>query len=171
MAVPQLVNLFEAIERPVTPPQDRGRLPSRIRLQLQTMFHHPRPRISNTASSTPISSAQSSPTPSYRRYKPRAQSPTSDLMSLFTPSSATSSPSSYTRTHIRRQPSAIDLALEAERYAVGPENIGLGLFEPRPRAPSSSSSAGSQCSIMEFMNESNSAPVVLDGIAEVMEGA
>lgn len=73
---------------------------------------------------------------------------------------------------IRRQPSAIDLVLEAERSAVGAENIGLGLLEPRPRAPSSASTA-SECSIMEFMNEHQTPrigeAVVLDGIFEVME--
>jgi hypothetical protein len=61
------------------------------------------------------------------------------------------------------------MALEAERDAAGAENIGLGLFEPRPRAISAASSAGSQCSILEFMSETQPTPAVLDGIFEVME--
>ena len=170
MAVPQLPNLFEALERPNTPPQDRGRIPSRIRLQLQTMFSHSRPGPMSTRSSTPSSSVQSSPSPSYR-YRRHPQTPSTDLTSLFTPVSAASYSSSCTRGHIRRKPSAIDIALEAERHAIGPENIGLGLLEPRPRAASAESSTSSPCSIMEFMNESQPAPVVLDGIFEVMESS
>lgn len=168
MAVPQLVNLFEEVERPTTPPQDRGRFPSRIRLQLQTMFNHSRHRQSTTRSSTPSSSVQSSPSSSYR-FRRHPQTPSTDLTSLFTPPSATSSPSSITRRHIRRQPSAIDIVLEAERHAEGPENIGLGLFEPRPRATSAGSWTPALCSIMEFMNETQPTPAVLDGIIEVME--
>ena len=169
MAVPQMVNLFEALERPRTPPQDRGRLPSRIRLQLQTMFNHTRSRQSSPRS-TPSSSNQSSPSPSYRSYNRRTHTLSSDPSSLYCPQSVSSS-SSPTRSHARRQQSAIDVALEAERRAVGAENIGLDLLEPRPRALSSGSQASSQCSIMEFMNESQPTPAVLDGIIEVMEGA
>jgi len=82
---------------------------------------------------------------------------------------ASSSPPSQ----IRRQPSAIDLALEEEQMADHAESIGLGLLEPRPRAntASSMSSQGSQCSMMEFMNETMQTPVILDGIFEVMERA
>ncbi|KEF56946.1 uncharacterized protein A1O9_07136 [Exophiala aquamarina CBS 119918] len=77
------------------------------------------------------------------------------------------------RNQIRRQPSAIDLALEEEQMADHAESIGLGLLEPRPRAntTSSMSSQGSQCSMMEFMSETMQTPVILDGIFEVMERA
>lgn len=175
-----MVSLFETIERPSTPPHNnRQNVSSRIRLQLQTMFNHSssRSRSSLTRSSTPSSSSQSSPSPSYRSYNRHATSPSSDLSTLFSPRSAStlSSLSSFTSTHVRRQPSAIDLALEAERCAVGPENIGLGLLEPRPRGSTVSSitsgSTSSECSILEFMNETQNVPVVLDGIFEVMESA
>ena len=169
MAVPRLINLFEALERPSTPPQERGRMPSRIRLQLETIFSHSRSRQASPRTSTPSSSIQSSPSPSYRSYRQRTR-PYSDLTCLFTPIFTASSPSSFAAANARRQPSSIDMALEAERYATEAENIGLGLLEPRPRA-TSSSSAGSRCSIMEFMNESQPAPLVLDGIFEVMESA
>jgi hypothetical protein len=77
------------------------------------------------------------------------------------------------RSFIRRQPSAIDMALEEEQYADHAEIIGLGLFEPRPRANTNStaSSPASQCSMMEFMHESMQTPAILDGIFEVMEKA
>lgn len=89
--------------------------------------------------------------------------------------------------HIRRLPSSTDLALKAERSRAasntfGPENIGLGLLEPRPRAVSSGSLGseasgplvgriGGECSWMEFMSESEGCAreVVLDGIFEVLE--
>lgn len=74
------------------------------------------------------------------------------------------------RSFIRRQPSAIDLALEEEQFADEAEVIGLGLLEPRPRA-NTASSPSSTCSMMEFMNETMQTPVVLDGIFEVMERA
>jgi hypothetical protein len=168
MAVPQLVHIFEALERPSTPPQNRLRSPSKIRLQLQTMFSQSRTKAPS-ASSTPSSSARSSPSPSHRSYSRHVQTPASDLTSLFGPLSAASSPSSTTRRHVRRQPSAIDVVLEQERCAEGPENIGLGLLEPRPRAPTPVSAAAGQCSLLEFMTESQPVPAVLDGIFEVME--
>jgi hypothetical protein len=171
MVVPQLVNLFEALERPSTPPQERGRKPSRIRLQLQTMFSSSRSRSAISPYTTPSSSVRSSPSPSYRYYQRRSQIPSTDLSSLFTAPSTASSPCSPSRSHKRRQLSAIDVVLEAERGSIGAENIGLGLFEPRPRAISAASSTGSSCSILEFMNESQPTPAVLDGIFEVMESA
>lgn len=178
MAVMQPVSLFEEIERPTTPPHKQSNVSSRIRLQLQTMFHHQHSSRSKdsarSSTSTPSSSVHSSPTPSYRSYSPRSfpTSPASDLSALFTPLSTSRSPS-YTRlARLRRQPSAIDLVLEAERSAVGPETLGLALLEPRPRAPSSGSTS-SECSIMEFMNEHQTPrageAVVLDGILEVLE--
>lgn len=53
-------------------------------------------------------------------------------------SSFSSSPSPTTSAssgRIRRYPSTIDMALEAERSASGVEGIGLGMFEPRPLTP------------------------------------
>jgi hypothetical protein len=180
-AIMQPVSLFEAIERPTTPPQKQSNVSSRIRLQLQTMFTHQHSSRSKNTTRSPTStssSVQSSPTPSYRSYSPRSYpaSPTSDISALFIPLSASSQNPSYkSMGRLRRQPSAIDLALEAERFAVGAENIGLGFMEPRPRAPSSAAYSTSECSILEFMNEHQTPrrgeAVVLDGIFEVMESS
>jgi hypothetical protein len=181
-AIMQPVSLFAEIERPTTPPQKQNNVSSRLRLQLQTMFTHQHSSRSKSATRSPnstSSSVQSSPTPSYRSYSPRSYpaSPASDISALFTPLSASSHSSSQaSMARLRRQPSAIDLVLEAERYAVGAENIGLGFMEPRPRAPSAAStSSTSECSILEFMNEHQTPrrgeAVVLDGIFEVMESS
>ncbi|EXJ66310.1 uncharacterized protein A1O5_10462 [Cladophialophora psammophila CBS 110553] len=122
---------------------------------------------SSSSSSTPSSSVRSSPSTYFGSFAGRQRAPTND------DGSATLSPVSPLSTHnIRRQPSAIDLALEAERYADEVEIIGLGLLEPRPRANTTASTTSStQCSMMEFMNETMQTPVVLDGIFEVMERA
>ncbi|KIW31116.1 hypothetical protein, variant [Cladophialophora immunda] len=149
---------------------------SKVRLHLQTIFsHNPLHRSSAkspssgnmTSSSSTSSSVRSSPSSSYSSFGGRRRVPTNDLDSaILSPISALSSP------NIRRQPSAIDLALEAERYADEAEIIGLGLLEPRPRANTGASTASSaQCSMMEFMSETMQTPVVLDGIFEVMERA
>lgn len=58
----------------------------------------------------------------------------------------------------RRALSQIDLALESESRAEGFENVGLGLFEPRPRR----TTVSRQCT---------QGSVVLDGISEVLENA
>ncbi|OAL20429.1 hypothetical protein AYO22_08923 [Fonsecaea multimorphosa] len=120
-----------------------------------------------SSSSSSPSSIRSSPSSSYSSFGSRRRVPTNDLDSAIL--SATSPRSSR---RIRRQPSAIDLALQAEQYADEAELIGLGLLEPRPRANTGASTASSpQCSMMEFMNETMQTPVVLDGIFEVMERA
>jgi len=93
-----------------------------------------------------------------------------DLNTTLSPILTTSSASIPTN-YLRRQPSAIDLALEEEKYADQVEMIGLGLLEPRPRANTSSTISSPQCSMMEFMTETMQTPVVLDGIFEVMERA
>jgi hypothetical protein len=160
----------------------------KMKLSLHTMFNHDRsrsqsrPRSSRRTSRTPSglrSPLEPSPSPAYaflsRPYTPTSSSHNASMLSP--PSSTNRSPASSLngRPYIRRQPSAVDLALEAERFSVGPENIGLGLLEPRPRAASSvrhvTGSEG-MCSLMEVLGESrrSSAGVIaLDGIFEVLE--
>jgi hypothetical protein len=156
----------------------------KMKLSLHTMFTNRQSRSRSRHTSTAKPHLSHSPAPAYP-FLARPHTPTG----LFSPASVTSSstttsPSSSLRSHyaIRRHPSAVDLALEEERCAVGAENIGLGLLEPRPRAASltrsesdgdasSYASPQKECSLMEFMSESRrtfeTAP--LDGIFEVME--
>jgi hypothetical protein len=162
----------------------------KMKLSLHTMFNHDRSRSqsqsrsrsarrSSRAASTVRSPSDGSPSPAYpflsRPYTPTA-SP--NCASLLSPASSTNtSPASSlsSRPYIRRHPSAVDLALEAERSSVGAENIGLGLLEPRPLAAGSIRQIpGSEgmCSLMEVLGESRrSTPevVALDGIFEVLE--
>jgi hypothetical protein len=203
MTVASLVSLFESIDQRARVEQldDCTRLPQhpreafagsyndimasrKMKLSLHTMFTNKQSRSRSRHASTPKTNFSHSPAPAYA-FLARPHTPTG----LFSPvsvtsSSTTTSPSSSLRSHyaIRRHPSAVDLALEEERCAVGAENIGLGLLEPRPRAASlarsdsdrevgSYASLGKECSLMEFMSESRrtveTAP--LDGIFEVME--
>lgn len=184
MAVAQLVTLFETLNGEASvksmPRSFRKQTSSssRVRLHLQTIFfsHNPLHRSaksSSNMSSTSSSSVRSSPGSSYSSFGRTIRLPTNDLNSALSPTLTTSSVSSPTSSHIRRQPSAIDLALEAEKYADQAEIIGLGLLEPRPRANTASTitSSSTQCSMMEFMTETMQTPVVLDGIFEVMERA
>ncbi|KAJ9616294.1 hypothetical protein H2200_000012 [Cladophialophora chaetospira] len=127
---------------------------------------------SPTLSST--SSVRSSPSSTFSSFasRSRARAPTNDLDSaILSPVSPLTS--NTTQAYIRRQPSAIDLALQEERlYADEAETIGLGLLEPRPRANTASSTTSSHaCSIMEFMNETAVTPPVLDSIFDVLERA
>ncbi|KIX07285.1 uncharacterized protein Z518_01938 [Rhinocladiella mackenziei CBS 650.93] len=179
MAVAQLVSLFEALDKeaPIKPiPSSFRNQPSssRVRLSLQTMFSHSplrrSPKSSSNMSSTPSSSIRSSPSSTFSSFGSRVRIPPPDLNNTLSPTATTTSVSSP-RTYIRRQPSAIDLALEEEKYADEAEIIGLGLLEPRPGATISPSTSSAQCSMMEFMNETMQTPVVLDGIFEVMERA
>jgi len=146
---------------------------SRVRRSLQTIFsHNPlrRPsKASRAMSSTATSSIRSSPSFSFSNFASRACMP---MVSLdHTTSPTLSSSGSHSTRYIRRQPSAIDLALEEERYADPAELLGLGLLEPRPRANTFSTGPSTQCSMMEFISETTQAPVVLDSIFEVMERA
>ncbi|KAK5240662.1 hypothetical protein LTR40_013676, partial [Exophiala xenobiotica] len=118
--------------------------------------------------STAASSVKSSPSSSFSSFGDRVRMQALEhLNTAVSPILSTSRPSNF----IRRQPSAIDMALEEEMYADPVELIGLGLLEPRPRANTGASTPSSQCSMMEFMSESMQGPVVLDGIFEVMERA
>ena len=179
MAVAQLVSLFEAFDsephiKPITNSFRNQTSSSRVRLSLQTIFsHNPlhrSPKSSSNMSSTPSSSIRSSPSKSYSSFGSRTWIPTQDLNNALSSTSSASSTSSP-RKYVRRQPSAIDLALEAEKYADEAETIGLGFLEPRPRANTASTVSSTQCSLMEFMNETTQTPPVLDGIFEVMERA
>lgn len=167
MAVADLVRLFKSFDDS-TPYQSSSI--SNMKLSLETMFHSSRSRTrsnNSTPNSSPSSSLRS-PQSAYSRGRfPRPQLPSADLSSLFSPLSA--SPSSTVRLGVRRQPSRIDIALEEERFAEGPEHLGLGLFEPRPSA--CTPPPAEPCSLMEFMSESQPSSVALDGIFEVMESS
>ncbi|KAI1609449.1 hypothetical protein EDD37DRAFT_158278 [Exophiala viscosa] len=136
---------------------------SRVRLSLQTIFSHNllhrSPKRSAGKMSSSSSSVKSSPSSSFSSFGQGARMAALDLNTTFGPSSATSSPHSY----LRRQPSAIDVALEEERYADPVEMIGLGLLEPRPLAQSMPPSP------MELVHDHMQSPVILDGIFEIME--
>lgn len=100
-----------------------------------------------------------------------------------TSSSFSSSPSPTTTSsssgRIRRYPSTIDMALEAERSASGAEGIGLGMLEPRPTTPCTP--IGAKTSPFTLMNLTPTPdrrargetppppPVILEGIFEVLE--
>lgn len=105
--------------------------------------------------------------------------------SKFSPSSSfSSSPSptvSHTSARIRRYPSTIDMALEAERSASAAsiEGIGLGMLEPRPTTPacgtprtpvSMKSSPATPLFDRSLRGETPPPPpIVLEGIFEVLE--
>lgn len=109
----------------------------------------------------------------------------SPASSKFSPSSSfSSSPSpttSHTSARIRRYPSTIDMALEAERSASASsiEGIGLGMLEPRPTTPacatprtpvSFKSSPATPLFDRELRGETPPPPpIVLEGIFEVLE--
>jgi hypothetical protein len=177
MAVAQLVSLFEGLDhgasiKPMSSSFRTQSSSSRVRLSLQTIFsHNPlhrSPKPSKNMSATPSSFLSSSPSSSFSSFRSKSGAG-HDIENTLSP--MTASP----RGAIRRQPSAIDLALEEEQTADHAESIGLGLLEPRPRANTTSSmssqGSGSQCSMMEFMTETMQTPVILDGIFEVMERA
>ncbi|KIV97053.1 hypothetical protein PV10_00854 [Exophiala mesophila] len=145
----------------------RSHSASGVRLSLQTIFsHNPLQRSSKQRKlmATTPSSFNSSPASSFSSFTGKSREADGASQSTYT--------STYTkpRNLVRRQPSAIDLALEEEQSADHVELIGLGLLEPRPRA-NTGSSTSSQCSMMEFIAESMQSPTVLDGIFEVMERA
>lgn len=163
-----------------------------MKLSLHTMFHHDRSqsrsRSSRSGDSRSPSNARSpattiSPSPAYpflsRPYTPTGSPNNSALLSPSSSTNTSPSSSLSSRPYIRRQPSAVDLALEEERSAVGAENIGLGLLEPRPRAASGGSiirpattHGEGMCSLMEVLGESRRGTpevVALDGIFEVLE--
>ncbi|KAK5945755.1 hypothetical protein PMZ80_002963 [Knufia obscura] len=131
----------------------------------------------NTPSSSQLSPSSSSFSPS-----------SSFSYGGSTPSPTTSHGSGLGR--IRRYPSTIDMALEAERSASGIEGIGLGMLEPRPTTPAcgtpTRARSGSPSTPVfdrrvsegrlrgETPPPTNVAggvapPVVLDGIFEVLE--
>ena len=173
MAVGHLINLFESID-PQTPSMQESpsehTSTSRLRLSLRTMFHsslHRNQSPPSTASTSAPTSSSSSPSSSYRSYSRPFYGPTTDLNALLTPTSSPPSTISSARgRRLRRQPSTIDLALEAERCAIGIENLGLGLLEPRPAAytPVHATSLG------PGFGHDRAPSVVLDNIFEVMEG-
>lgn len=181
----------------------------RVRLSLQTMFRNPSVRQHREISSdnlddnfltTPTGRRKS---PAYKRIsRPNFNLPpgvtVADLLNLLeaefltTPlspscmsnasSSFSSSPSptaSSSSGRIRRYPSTIDMALEAERSASGVEGIGLGMLEPRPMTPATPRSIKATpitpipaTPIFDRKLRGDTPPpppVVLEGIFEVLE--
>lgn len=148
----------------------------KLRLSLQTMFRPQRASMNAPRITSPVSSTRSSP--SYKRIsRPFLNFPpemtVGDLQALlyaelyepYSPVSSSSiqstSPASSMRK-IRRYPSTIDMALEAERSAIGHESLALGLLEPRPVTPNLGMRVPST-------PVPTSSPAVLDGIFETME--
>lgn len=106
--------------------------------------------------------------------------------STFSPSSSFSSSPSPTISHdsarIRRYPSTIDMALEAERSAPSAsiEGLALGMLEPRPTTPALgtprtpvrfNSSPSTPIFDLQIQPETptSAPPVVLEGIFEILE--
>jgi hypothetical protein len=166
MAVSRLVTLFESIESRSAPKSRRFRTSASSRyfqpslpftdfglsLNMDILDSNPH----TTMTSTPSSSITSSPSSSLRTSKRYSHS--------YSPYSSPSS-----RYLLRRQPSAVDIALQDERNAVGAVGLGLTLMEPRPvlEVPISIGTSyifdGS-----EFKEEKQ--PFFMGGIVEVMEG-
>ena len=112
-------------------------------------------------------------------------SPTFSPSGSFSYASTPSPTTSHGSGRIRRYPSTIDMALEAERSASGVEGIGLGMLEQRPTTPAcgtpgsfkgrSSPSPITPVFDRRLRGETPppqtgvAAPVVLDGIFEVLE--
>lgn len=177
----------------------------RMRLSLQTMFKSPslrQPRerkldnVDDSLLTTPTGRRKS---PAYKRIsRPNFNLPpgitVADLLSMLeneflkaplspscrsnASSSFSSSPSptaSSSSGRIRRYPSTIDMALEAERSASGVEGIGLGMFEPRPMTPATPRSIRAMpitpiaTTPDRRLREDTPPPVVLEGIFEVLE--
>ena len=196
MGVPQLVHLFESLHHHShhrTSKQDTSSSSSRLRLHTQTMSSESqRSRSqghycnSSTDSMTFSTSSYTDHTATHASYEaPRTPTmrPTNhiDPFTIFTPISASTSPSSSirsqssTRYHIRRQPSSIDIILESERYCTGPESLGLGLLEPRPKSSTSVFGAEvGRCSWSELLFEiprpQQTQEVWFDGIEAVLDG-
>lgn len=109
-------------------------------------------------------------------------SPLSPSSSSFSPASSPSPTASSSSGRIRRYPSTIDMALEAERSASASsvEGIGLGMLEPRPTTPCCGTprtpvSLRGSPSTPLFDRRTRgetpppAPPVVLEGIFEVLE--
>jgi hypothetical protein len=196
-----LVSLYESLHSETTAKQSinsstRSHTPSsmtssKVRLQVQTIFsgHNPFHRSSQRSSSNMSTSSKSSsirsasPSSSFLNYtgargRSRVRHPSNTLdsaiLSDITPLTSYPYPTTPSTSYLRRQPSAIDIALQEERYADEAEIIGLGLLEPRPRANTGASIVSSmpiQCSMLDFLGETAASPVVLDSIFDVMERA
>lgn len=174
MAVSRLINLFESLDsvpkitrkarRPTSLPagMDDSTSFADFSLSLQTGFtnnHHHSSSHTSMASMT-SSSLTASPSSSYRAKKRNSRS----YSPIFSPSSSCPR-SPYL---LRRQPSSIDLALQAERLAPGPVGLGLSMMEPRPviEVPVS---VGTSHIFDGTSFEEEKQPFVMGGILEVME--
>ena len=196
MGVPQLVHLFESLHHHShhrTSQQEISLSSSRLQLYTHTMpsdSQRSRSRghcgTSSVDSMTLSTSSYTDHTATAATYEAPRTPPMRpitliDPFTIFTPISASTSPSSSIRSrssvrnHIRRQPSSIDIILESERYCTGPESLGLGLLEPRPKSSTSVFGAEvGRCSWSELLFESprpqQTLEVWFDGIEAVLEG-
>jgi hypothetical protein len=169
MAVSRLVSLFESLDSRAAPKSRRsGRSASSRHLQPSLPFSefnlsldindfrsetHPS-MISTPSTPEPSSSVASSPFSSFRG---------SNRCSY---SQFSSTPSRYL---LRRQPSAVDIALQEERNTDGVIGLGLMLMEPRPvlEVPVS---VGTSYIFDGTEREEEKQPFFMGGIIEVMEG-
>jgi hypothetical protein len=169
MAVSRLITLFESLDsRTASKSRRSPRSASSRHLQPSLPFSefdlsldindfrsetHTR-MISTPSTSIPSPSVASSPSSSFRS-------------SNHYPYSPFSLPSS--RYLLRRQPSAVDIALQEERNTAGPIGLGLTLMEPRPvlEVPVS---VGTSCVFDGTEREEEKQPFFMGGIIEVMEG-
>ena len=195
MGVPQLVHLFESLHHHShhrTSQQATNSSSSRLRLYTQTMSsesqrsrrgHYSTSSIDSMTLSTSSYTDHTATHATYEAPRTPPMRPINhiDPFTIFTPISASTSPSSSirsrssTRNHIRRQLSSIDIILESERYCTGPESVGLRLLEPRPKSSTSVFGAEvGRCSWSELLFESprpqQTQEVWFDGIEAVLEG-
>ncbi|KAJ9661938.1 hypothetical protein H2198_001690 [Neophaeococcomyces mojaviensis] len=161
----------------------------KIRLSLQTMF-----RASSTRQQKPSVDEFSTPkrgSPAYKRIsRPVFNLPpevtVADLQALLQAeflcvprsplsirsASTSSSPSPTTSSsgRMRRYASTIDMALEAERSAIGAEGLGLAMLEPRPTTPCTPCAYSPATPVFDQRTRGETPPpIVLDGIFEVLE--
>jgi hypothetical protein len=169
MAVSRLVSLFESLDsRPAAKSRRCGRPTSSRHLQPSLPFSEfdlsldindfrseaRTSMISTPSTPIPLSSTASSPSSSFRGSNHYSHSP-------FSPTPS--------RCLLRRQPSAVDIALQEERNTDGVIGLGLTLMEPRPvlEVPVS---VGTSYIFDGTEREEEKQPFFMGGIIEVMEG-
>jgi hypothetical protein len=172
MAVSRLITLFESLESRTTPKSRRVRSSASSR-PLQppplpfsdfSLFLHTtgfEPNSPTMMTCTPSCSSTSSPSSSLRTSKRYSCS--------YSPCSYSSCSSPSSRYLLRRQPSAVDIALQDERNSTGAIGLGLTLMEPRPvlEVPIS---VGTSHIFDGTRYEEDKQPFFMGGILEVMEG-
>ncbi|KAK4917120.1 hypothetical protein LTR66_016966 [Elasticomyces elasticus] len=166
MAVGQAVSAWETEDPTVSLSHARGnmaqpvvsrKLSKSIRLSLQTMFQPTDKRQTrNFSRPTPRSTPNMQAMLEAEFYNRKIQSQTAMLSPTSSFGSASPASSCGSRT-IKRYPSTIDMALEAQRC-----DIGLGLLEPRPCTPATPGTP--------TPGVREGSPVIMDGIFEVIGG-